>query len=109
MASDLPVLILAYELLIFFKEFRWEKMFRIIKSSLLGARGCEGAAWWAPGSQTRLSHHSHMKPNVFFLGGQHEVVALGTGECNYSQHFERHGRVLHDSHAIVIARRSLLR
>lgn len=50
-----------------------------------------------------------MKPNVVFLGGQHEVVALGTGECNCSQRFERHGRVLYDSHAIVIARRSLLR
>ncbi|KFO91501.1 Adenosine deaminase domain-containing protein 1, partial [Buceros rhinoceros silvestris] len=53
---------------------------------------------------------NHVKPNVVvFLGGQHEVVALGTGECNYSQCFERDGRVLHDSHAIVIARRSLLR
>ncbi|XP_010218631.1 PREDICTED: adenosine deaminase domain-containing protein 1 [Tinamus guttatus] len=41
--------------------------------------------------------------------GQHEVVALGTGECNYSQCFHLRGRVLHDSHAIVIARRSLLR
>ncbi|NXD78586.1 ADAD1 protein, partial [Halcyon senegalensis] len=42
-------------------------------------------------------------------GKSHEVVALGTGECNYSQCFQLHGRVLHDSHAIVIARRSLLR
>ncbi|NXU51694.1 ADAD1 protein, partial [Turnix velox] len=42
-------------------------------------------------------------------GKSHEVVALGTGECNYSQHFQPCGRVLHDSHAIVIARRSLLR
>ncbi|NXC04757.1 ADAD1 protein, partial [Orthonyx spaldingii] len=42
-------------------------------------------------------------------GGQHEVVALGTGECNYSRHFESCGRLLHDSHAIVTARRSLLR
>ncbi|NXJ44810.1 ADAD1 protein, partial [Spizaetus tyrannus] len=39
----------------------------------------------------------------------HEVVALGTGEYNYSQCFQPCGRVLHDSHAIVIARRSLLR
>ncbi|NXE50479.1 ADAD1 protein, partial [Casuarius casuarius] len=39
----------------------------------------------------------------------HEVVALGTGECNYSQCFHLRGRVLHDSHAIVTARRSLLR
>ncbi|NXG06068.1 ADAD1 protein, partial [Sakesphorus luctuosus] len=42
-------------------------------------------------------------------GGQHEVVALGTGECNYSRCLESCGRVLHDSHAIVTARRSLLR
>ncbi|XP_058693696.1 adenosine deaminase domain-containing protein 1 [Poecile atricapillus] len=41
-------------------------------------------------------------------GGQHEVVALGTGECNYSRRFESCGRLLHDSHAIVTARRSLL-
>ncbi|NXA51901.1 ADAD1 protein, partial [Nothocercus julius] len=41
--------------------------------------------------------------------GQHEVVALGTGECNYSQCLHLRGRVLHDSHAIVTARRSLLR
>ncbi|NXW59737.1 ADAD1 protein, partial [Eurystomus gularis] len=39
----------------------------------------------------------------------HEVVALGTGECNYSQCYQPGGRVLHDSHAIVTARRSLLR
>ncbi|NWR86151.1 ADAD1 protein, partial [Furnarius figulus] len=44
-----------------------------------------------------------------FLGGQHEVVALGTGECNYSRRLESCGRVVHDSHAIVTARRSLLR
>ncbi|XP_058659818.1 adenosine deaminase domain-containing protein 1 isoform X2 [Ammospiza caudacuta] len=42
-------------------------------------------------------------------GGQHEVVALGTGECNYSRRVESCGRLLHDSHAIVTARRSLLR
>ncbi|NWI38255.1 ADAD1 protein, partial [Picathartes gymnocephalus] len=42
-------------------------------------------------------------------GGQHEVVALGTGECNYSKRFESCGRLLHDSHAVVTARRSLLR
>ncbi|NXY57608.1 ADAD1 protein, partial [Callaeas wilsoni] len=42
-------------------------------------------------------------------GGQHEVVALGTGECNYSRRFESCGRLLHDSHALVTARRSLLR
>ncbi|NXO37793.1 ADAD1 protein, partial [Locustella ochotensis] len=42
-------------------------------------------------------------------GGQHEVVALGTGECNYSRRLDSCGRLLHDSHAIVTARRSLLR
>ncbi|NXT49906.1 ADAD1 protein, partial [Pluvianellus socialis] len=42
-------------------------------------------------------------------GKSYEVVALGTGECNYSQCFQPCGRVLHDSHAVVIARRSLLR
>ncbi|XP_047934074.1 adenosine deaminase domain-containing protein 1 [Anser cygnoides] len=42
-------------------------------------------------------------------GGQYEIVALGTGECNYSKDYQPCGRVLHDSHAIVTARRSLLR
>ncbi|XP_054248198.1 adenosine deaminase domain-containing protein 1 [Indicator indicator] len=42
-------------------------------------------------------------------GKSYDVVALGTGECNYSQYFQRSGRVLHDSHAIITARRSLLR
>ncbi|NWU91720.1 ADAD1 protein, partial [Upupa epops] len=42
-------------------------------------------------------------------GKYHEVVALGTGGCNCSQFIQPCGRVLHDSHAIVIARRSLLR
>ncbi|NXN76382.1 ADAD1 protein, partial [Himantopus himantopus] len=37
------------------------------------------------------------------------ILTLGTGECNYSQCFQPCGRVLHDSHAIVTARRSLLR
>ncbi|KAK4818910.1 hypothetical protein QYF61_021987 [Mycteria americana] len=62
------------------ESFRLEKTFKI-ESNLLGDKG----------------------------GGQHEVVALGTGECNYSQCYQPCGRVLHDSHAIVIARRSLLR
>ncbi|NWR30412.1 ADAD1 protein, partial [Tachuris rubrigastra] len=48
-------------------------------------------------------------PPCLSLGGRHEVVALGTGECNYSRRLEPCGRVLHDSHAIVTARRSLLR
>ncbi|XP_006125663.2 adenosine deaminase domain-containing protein 1 [Pelodiscus sinensis] len=41
--------------------------------------------------------------------GQHEVVALGTGEFNYSQCIHHDGRLLHDTHAVVTARRSLLR
>ncbi|KFP86974.1 Adenosine deaminase domain-containing protein 1, partial [Apaloderma vittatum] len=47
--------------------------------------------------------------SLLLMSGQHEVVALGTGECNYSQSLQLSGRVLHDSHAIVTARRSLLR
>ncbi|XP_062839692.1 adenosine deaminase domain-containing protein 1 isoform X2 [Anolis carolinensis] len=42
-------------------------------------------------------------------GRQHEVVAIGTGEFNYSECIQPDGRVLHDSHAVVTARRSLLR
>ncbi|XP_021252846.1 adenosine deaminase domain-containing protein 1 isoform X1 [Numida meleagris] len=42
-------------------------------------------------------------------GGEHKVVALGTGDCNYSNDCSPEGRVVHDSHAIVTARRSLLR
>ncbi|KAJ7326993.1 hypothetical protein JRQ81_016752 [Phrynocephalus forsythii] len=40
---------------------------------------------------------------------QHEVVAIGTGEYNYSHCSQFDGRILHDSHAVVTARRSLLR
>ncbi|OXB56586.1 hypothetical protein ASZ78_013760 [Callipepla squamata] len=43
------------------------------------------------------------------FGGEHKVVALGTGDCNYSSDYSPGGRVVHDSHAIVTARRSLLR
>ncbi|XP_069487244.1 adenosine deaminase domain-containing protein 1 [Ambystoma mexicanum] len=42
-------------------------------------------------------------------GQQFEVVALGTGDINYSQLIRYDGRLLHDSHSIVVARRSLLR
>ncbi|KAM9496448.1 adenosine deaminase domain-containing protein 1 isoform 2-T4 [Clarias gariepinus] len=38
-----------------------------------------------------------------------EVVALGTGNCNTKGSLAPHGRILHDSHAVVTARRSLLR
>ncbi|NXI37086.1 ADAD1 protein, partial [Galbula dea] len=61
------------------------------------------------GNQRRLTHHGRVQINSFFLDGQHEVVALGTGNFNCSQRFQHCGRVLHDSHAIVTARRSLLR
>ncbi|XP_019596944.1 adenosine deaminase domain-containing protein 1 isoform X2 [Rhinolophus sinicus] len=40
--------------------------------------------------------------------GRYEVVAIGTGEYNYSQGIKPDGRVLHDAHAAVTARRSLL-
>uniref|UniRef100_A0A3Q2H6T1 Adenosine deaminase domain-containing protein 1 n=1 Tax=Equus caballus TaxID=9796 RepID=A0A3Q2H6T1_HORSE len=46
---------------------------------------------------------------VIERAGQHEVVAIGTGEYNYSQCIKPDGRVLHDTHAVVTARRSLLR
>uniref|UniRef100_A0A8C5P6P1 Adenosine deaminase domain-containing protein 1 n=1 Tax=Leptobrachium leishanense TaxID=445787 RepID=A0A8C5P6P1_9ANUR len=47
---------------------------------------------------------------VLEKGGQHwEVIAIGTGEFNYGQGIQNDGRILHDSHAIVTARRSLLR
>ncbi|XP_066430789.1 adenosine deaminase domain-containing protein 1 [Eleutherodactylus coqui] len=42
-------------------------------------------------------------------GRQWEVVALGTGELNFGQNTQTDGRTLHDSHAIISARRSLLR
>ncbi|XP_021092120.1 adenosine deaminase domain-containing protein 1 isoform X5 [Heterocephalus glaber] len=41
--------------------------------------------------------------------GHHEVVAVGTGEYNCNQCIKPYGRVLHDTHGVVTARRSLLR
>ncbi|XP_026865414.2 adenosine deaminase domain-containing protein 1 [Electrophorus electricus] len=38
-----------------------------------------------------------------------EVVALGTGNLNSKERLTPNGRVLHDSHAVVTARRSLMR
>ncbi|KAF4081173.1 hypothetical protein AMELA_G00158350 [Ameiurus melas] len=38
-----------------------------------------------------------------------EVVALGTGNYNTNESLAPNGRVLHDSHAVVTARRSLMR
>ncbi|XP_053317384.1 adenosine deaminase domain-containing protein 1 [Spea bombifrons] len=47
---------------------------------------------------------------VMEKGGQlWEVVGIGTGENNYGQGMPNNGRIIHDSHAIVTARRSLLR
>ncbi|XP_076861896.1 adenosine deaminase domain-containing protein 1 [Brachyhypopomus gauderio] len=39
----------------------------------------------------------------------YEVVALGTGSWNTKESLTPNGRVLHDSHAVVTARRSLMR
>ncbi|XP_048102088.1 adenosine deaminase domain-containing protein 1 [Alosa alosa] len=39
----------------------------------------------------------------------YEVVALGTGSYNTKESITSNGRILHDSHAVVTARRSLLR
>ncbi|KAM6980815.1 adenosine deaminase domain-containing protein 1 [Aplochiton taeniatus] len=38
-----------------------------------------------------------------------EVVAIGTGDVNTKENATPNGRVLHDSHAVVSARRSLMR
>lgn len=38
-----------------------------------------------------------------------EVVALGTGNYNAQECLAPNGRILHDSHAVVTARRSLMR
>ncbi|MCJ8735761.1 hypothetical protein PDJAM_G00251230 [Pangasius djambal] len=39
----------------------------------------------------------------------YEVVALGTGNYNTKESLAPNGRILHDSHAVVTARRSLMR
>uniref|UniRef100_A0A3Q0SPC9 Adenosine deaminase domain containing 1 (testis-specific) n=1 Tax=Amphilophus citrinellus TaxID=61819 RepID=A0A3Q0SPC9_AMPCI len=39
----------------------------------------------------------------------YEVVALGTGNFNTKESISSNGRILHDSHAVVTARRSLMR
>ncbi|XP_060102811.1 adenosine deaminase domain-containing protein 1 isoform X2 [Heteronotia binoei] len=56
-----------------------------------------------------LSCSSSLAAFIVERARQYEVVAIGTGEFNYSQcsHFD--GRILHDSHSVVTARRSLLR
>uniref|UniRef100_UPI00398EE6BB adenosine deaminase domain-containing protein 1 isoform X1 n=1 Tax=Pristiophorus japonicus TaxID=55135 RepID=UPI00398EE6BB len=42
-------------------------------------------------------------------GQPYEVVAVGTGEMNCHDPLYSEGRIVHDSHAVVTARRSLLR
>ncbi|XP_067827068.1 adenosine deaminase domain-containing protein 1 [Heptranchias perlo] len=42
-------------------------------------------------------------------GQPYEVVAVGTGEMNCNDPLYSEGRIVHDSHAVVTARRSLLR
>ncbi|XP_041031824.1 adenosine deaminase domain-containing protein 1 [Carcharodon carcharias] len=42
-------------------------------------------------------------------GQPYEVVAVGTGEMNCNDPLFSEGRIVHDSHAVVTARRSLLR
>ncbi|XP_048450966.1 adenosine deaminase domain-containing protein 1 isoform X4 [Rhincodon typus] len=42
-------------------------------------------------------------------GQPYEVVAIGTGEMNCNDPLYSEGRIVHDSHAVVTARRSLLR
>ncbi|XP_006762897.1 PREDICTED: adenosine deaminase domain-containing protein 1 isoform X1 [Myotis davidii] len=66
-------------------------------------------------NQLISSHSEYVKCSnslaafVIERAGRYEVVALGTGEYNYSQCIKPDGRVLHDTHAVVTARRSLLR
>ncbi|KAM4687147.1 adenosine deaminase domain-containing protein 2-like [Rhinophrynus dorsalis] len=65
-------------------------------------------------------YHSHKSILAAFIlereinydqekGEKYEVVALGTGDSWYQGWQEYQGLVLHDSHALVVARRSLLR
>ncbi|XP_008066581.1 adenosine deaminase domain-containing protein 1 isoform X2 [Carlito syrichta] len=55
-----------------------------------------------------LQYSNSLAAFIIERAGQHEVVAIGTGEYNYSQCIKPNGRVLHDTHAVVTARRSLL-
>ncbi|CAI5653068.1 unnamed protein product [Oreochromis niloticus] len=43
------------------------------------------------------------------LANEYEVVALGTGNFNTKESISSNGRIVHDSHAVVTARRSLMR
>ncbi|KAF6723295.1 Adenosine deaminase domain-containing protein 1 [Oryzias melastigma] len=46
---------------------------------------------------------------VIQAGSECKVVALGTGGFNTRENISSNGRILHDSHAVVTARRSLMR
>ncbi|XP_068596749.1 adenosine deaminase domain-containing protein 1 [Brachionichthys hirsutus] len=46
---------------------------------------------------------------VMQTSGGYEVVALGTGNFSTKESVSSNGRIVHDSHAIVTARRSLMR
>lgn len=48
-------------------------------------------------------------PMIIHLASGCEVVAIGTGNYNTKESASPNGRVLHDSHAVVTARRSLMR
>uniref|UniRef100_UPI00398ED398 adenosine deaminase domain-containing protein 1 isoform X2 n=1 Tax=Pristiophorus japonicus TaxID=55135 RepID=UPI00398ED398 len=53
---------------------------------------------------------SRNQPSKLCYDGQpYEVVAVGTGEMNCHDPLYSEGRIVHDSHAVVTARRSLLR
>lgn len=47
--------------------------------------------------------------SLLSLASGYEVVALGTGNYNTKENFSSSGRIVHDSHAVVTARRSLMR
>ncbi|XP_043529985.1 adenosine deaminase domain-containing protein 1 isoform X4 [Chiloscyllium plagiosum] len=52
---------------------------------------------------------SRNQPSKLGYDGQpYEVVAIGTGEMNCNDPLYSEGRIMHDSHAVVTARRSLL-
>ncbi|CAK6965337.1 adenosine deaminase domain-containing protein 1 [Scomber scombrus] len=46
---------------------------------------------------------------ILQTAGGYEVVALGTGNFNTKESASMSGRIVHDSHAVVTARRSLMR
>uniref|UniRef100_A0A5F4W6S3 Adenosine deaminase domain-containing protein 1 n=1 Tax=Callithrix jacchus TaxID=9483 RepID=A0A5F4W6S3_CALJA len=62
-----------------------------------------------PNHSECLKYSNSLAAFIIERAGQLEVVAIGTGEYNYSQSIKPNGRVLHDTHAVVTARRSLLR